>query len=157
MRSTHSVAYYRFHFVCLKEGDDWGNWIMFQCFIDVPEMATLYAAADNEEWLRQQQRIVAPSRECQWNSYLPTFEVKPIVKRSFNKVDFAELANKSFPMRRYRSPFLTGEIRELIRIDYLAKQLKQDAQLSQRPRCRKVAKSTPKVEDWNWETILRTL
>ena len=105
-------------------------------------------------------------------------KVEPIVKRSFNKVDFAQLSNmveeidistydqsshesllhqwqnsfidiidmvapiKTFPMRRHCSPFLTGEIRDLIRCrDYLAKQfkknstsstLKQDLNMAQR-------------------------
>ena len=89
--------------------------------------------------------------------------VKPIVKRSFNKVDFPELYDtvqqidistfdhsspelllqewqkqflsildsvapiRTFPMRRHRSPYLNGEIRELIRHrDFLAKQLKKN-------------------------------
>jgi len=87
-------------------------------------------------------------------------KLQPIVKRSFNKVDFSALSNRvaqidisncdssspddllnywqtsfidildefapirKFPMRRHRSPWLNGEIRELIKHrDYLAKQV----------------------------------
>ena len=88
-------------------------------------------------------------------------KVKPVIKRSFNKVDFEALSQRvadidistyldsppdtlleqlqtkfveilddvtrirKFPMRRHRSPWLTSEMRQLIRHwDYLAKQLK---------------------------------
>ena len=97
-------------------------------------------------------------------TFLKPDKVKPIFKRSFNKVDFNELAMmvqqidistydenspedlldkwqqaftdildtvapiKTFPMRRHRSPFITGEIRQLIRHrDYLAKQFKRNS------------------------------